>query len=1326
MQEVTPTDQKPESGLDESLRDSFLRAIAQSDLPIPLPGERLGGRTGKRYELQRVLGQGGMGAVFRAFDHELQRTVALKFLVLRDEGLDVVPLLREEAKAIARLDHENIVRIHDVAEWSVRAYQDEDSPPSSVPFLVMEYLEGRPLNALLKTGRLELRRALEIALDISAGLAHAHERHLVHRDIKPGNIFILPTGRAKLLDFGLARRTSLALPVSQGDTAGTPAYMSPEQWRGRLCDERSDVWAVGLVLFEMLTGERPFSRLGTRELRARVLSAEPMPSVRERRPELPEELARLVAAALVKEPEARIPHGAELLRRLRELQEHLTPIPARPRPEVPHWRQVTMVSCWLTPSEDIDPDLDPEDIREMEAAFHQACSRLVLEHGGSIPTCVGAEVLACLGYPLTRENDSEQAVHLALRLVREVRRELGRFSRTGLSVRVGVHTDQVVIADITPELHETTPALQGEAARVASWLAAQAPPDTVIISERTHALVAGSFQSEPLGSQPLLGPRGRVEVGLFRVLAARGNVFRFDRALVAGELTPLVGRERELRLLATWCEEGLRGGGRFILLRGEAGIGKSRLLQEFHDRYGREACIWMRCQCWLQFKSSAFYPLIDCLHRFIPLASGQPPEEKRGRLEARLKEIGLSPEHVEPLASLLSLPIPEGSPFIRLGPERQRELRVEALVAFLEQLARRQPVVVVLEDVHWADPSTLQFLEVLLGRLGGKRIVLLLTTRPELEHTWRSHPLFHELELERLTPELTGVLIHEVAGGRSVSAGTVMQLMGRTDGIPLFVEEMTRMVLDVDADRPLIPATLQEMLLARLDLLPPSCKALVQLASTLGREFSEELLHAVSFLDVDTLRGRLEHLEKARLLSRQGQPPAVTYVFRHALIQEAAYHSLLRKTRRQYHGRVVQVLLEQFPEQVECHPELLAQHHAGAGDADQAVEQWRRAGEHAAEKSAFAEACHHFNKGLEQLSRLPPSRERDRREVVLRAGLGLMLIALKGYTAQEAEAVYSRAFELCERLGDDVPLAVHWGLQSVALVRGEREAADRDFATQRRLVESSREPLVLLQAHSVLSGHCFWRGNYEGALRHSQEALSRVARYGASKFMSAELGTDGRHLRDVVLYAYMYHSGSDFACGRTRRASECANEALALAEATGQPYFVALVLTFTASRAYEQGRMESAYAQATRLRELSGENKFLFFLATGNCIQGAALAQRGDVPTGLERLQEGLGLLRAIGAMLACSYYLVMLAWTHLLAGQVEEGLAAVREGLELSEKGVAHRNLPSLKLVQGELLLQRGEVEAARASLAQSRELARRTGARRYALWAALRLASL
>jgi tetratricopeptide (TPR) repeat protein len=305
-------------------------------------------------------------------------------------------------------------------------------------------------------------------------------------------------------------------------------------------------------------------------------------------------------------------------------------------------------------------------------------------------------------------------------------------------------------------------------------------------------------------------------------------------------------------------------------------------------------------------------------------------------------------------------------------------------------------------------------------------------------------------------------------------------------------------------------------------------------------------------------------------------------------------------------------------------------------------------------------------------------------------------------------------------------LSVRWGLQSVALVGGEREAADRDFATQRRLVESSREPLVLLQAHSVLSGHCFWRGNYEGALRHSHEALSRVAEYGASKLMGAELGTDWRHLREVVLYAYMYQSGSDFVCGRARRARERGNEALALAEATGQPYFVLLVLTFAASRAYEQGRMESAYAQATRLRELSSENKFPYFLATSNCIQGAALAHLGEVPTGLERLQEGLGLLRAIGAMLTYSYYMVMLAGTRLLAGQVEEGLAAVREGLELSENGVTHRNIPLLKLVEGELLLRRGQVEEARASLEQSRELARRTGARRYALQASLRLAAL
>jgi serine/threonine protein kinase/tetratricopeptide (TPR) repeat protein len=1328
-------EQSIDIGLDASLADSFLAAVARPLTPVPFPGERLGGWQGQRYEVRQVLGQGGMGAVFRAFDHELQRTVALKFLLPSYGGPKAQPLLFEEAKAIARLDHENIVRIHDVAQWDVEDLPGEEPLPRGIPFLVMEYLEGESLRALLRRQRPRLKQTLAIALDVAAGLAHAHERHLVHRDIKPGNIFLLTNGRAKLLDFGLARPAAHDLAHSGLEMAGTPAYMSPEQWRGEPPDVRSDIWALGLLLFELLTGEYPLPLTTREEFRDRVTSAEPMPSVRERHPEIPEELARLIAAALAKAPEKRIANGAELLARLRELQEHLALEPtARTRPGVAQWRQVTMVSCWLSPTEESGDPLDVEDLGELQSLFHRACTRIVHEYGGTVSTCLGAEVLACIGYPVTREDDSERAVLMAMQLAEDLPRDLAAPSRRGLTVKVGVHTDRVVLADVTPELHGTTPAIQGRAPAIASWLASQAAPRCVLLSDRTYALVKNVFQVASQGQRLYTGPLGRLELGLFEVCEARQSMYRFDRALVSGELTPLVGRESELRRLARLCEESLSGRGGLILLRGEAGIGKSRLAQELHGLERLRTYTRCRCQCWPQSQSSAFHPLIEGLQRFFHFLPTDSAEQKRWKLQQRMEEAELPPEDAAPLAAFLLLPVAPDAPFARLAPERQREEGMRALVDLLQRVAARDPFILVLEDVHWADPSTRQFLDLLLEHIGGTRVCVLCTARPEFEHGWAGHPSFHELELERLSTEHTEALVWEVTRGRALPEQTLKQLTDRTDGIPLFVEELTRTVLEQGAaarssdgaDRPGIPATLHELLLARLDQLPPQQRALVQLAAILGRDFSYALLRAVSSLEESRLQRELAQLEQARVLSRHGWPPEATYSFKHALIQNAASQTLIRSMRQRYHGRVVQVLMEQFPQLSESQPELLAQHYTGAGRLEEAVGLWQRAGELAAARSAFVEAIHHFGTALEQLARLPHSRERDQREVVIRASLGLTLVPLKGYTATEVEEVFLRALELCERLGGDVPMSVLWGLWGIAHQRDRVEDVERILATHRHLLERSDEPLVQLQSHHALASHYYWRGEYDTAWWHSQQSMEHVAQCGPAALLHQGSEAERRHLTEVVLCTYVYHGSLALMRNDKRLAHEVFEEATVLAESTGHPFFICLVLLFNAIVPCELGQLELARERTDRLRALSIENKFLFFLAVGDCVLGAINARLGNAQVGIEQLRKGLGLFQAMGTALTSTYYMRHLAQACLLGGRIEEGLAVVREGLALADRGMLGKCIPELTRVQGELLLQRGELEAARSCFERALALALRGGGVFYGLRAKANLDTL
>ncbi|SEM26358.1 adenylate/guanylate cyclase [Stigmatella aurantiaca] len=1319
---------------DSDLQDTLLRKAAEklSKAPMPLPGDRLGGLSGHRYEILETLGGGGMGRIFRALDHELQRTVALKFLLpsARHTSVKGVSLLREEAQAIARLDHENIVRVHDVSEWSPLLAKDGPLVPMKVPFLVMEYLEGEPLHALLQRERPGLRRTFEIMTDVAKGLAHAHERGLVHRDLKPSNVFLLAHGKTKLLDFGLAWLLADASPTPSMAGVGTPAYMAPEQWRGEPPDTRADIWAAGLLLFELLTGERPFPKMGSRDFQARITSEEPMPSVRERCPELPEEVVRLVASSLAKNPLERPATGATLLQRLSELEERLGLRPQHSQADHAERRQVTLLSCSLSLATGPGRPLALDDPSEVEAAFHRACARIIHQHGGNVTTCVGTEVLACFGHPITREDDAARAVHAALCLKESLPRELRILGEQGLSVKTGLHTGLVSMDDTAPELQGVAAAIQGEAPRVASWLATQAEPNTILLSDRTYALVRGHFETRFLGQRAFAGLLGPRQVSLHHVLGARRLVSRFDRSLVVGSLTPLVGRERELRRLLALRSEALHGRGVFILLRGEAGIGKSRLLQELHNRDTRRSSIWVRCQCWPQFKNTAFHPLTNWLHRCLGFSPDALPEEKQRRLEEQLAQQGLSSEHVSALASILSLHVAEEPAFRQLASEHQREKILSALLAFIQAQAARQPLVLVVEDLHWADPSTLQFLKFLLAHVEKLGACVLLTARTEWEHSWSGRPSVHLLELNPLSPECTVAMLREASRGRPLSAEGLKQLANLTDGIPLFIEELTRAVLEQEGRAgaspeitPVaIPPTLHELLRARLDQLPPRRKALVQLAATLGREFSYELFRAIAFLDERELLRELDQLEQAGFLFRQGHPPYTMYTFKHTLIQNAAYQSLLRSTRQRYHARTVHVLSEQFPDMAEDQPELLAQHSTRAGLVELAVNQWRQAGQHAAAQSAFAEAISHFHRALEQLALLPASPERDNLEITLRAELGQALVTSRGFSSQEVEKEYTRARQLCEQFGD-VPLSVLWGIWVVVLVRADPEGSDHLAAHFRRQLEKREDPAALTVLHSALGSLAFWRGEYTLCKQHCLQAKTLFDSQGVSELLFQIRGSSQSHVSEQMLYAYLYLAFSEVMLGHADRARETYAEALEHAEATRHPYAIATALIFGTAIAREAGAPEEALEASHRAMALSTEHGIPITLAIGNCINGWATAQLGDMGEGIARLQEGLSLLRSMGALLVYPYYLGYLASLYLATGQIGEGLTSVEAGLESAEKHRVRNSVPELRRIQGELMLRQGEEAAGRAHLEQALMQARALGAKLHELRAAVSL---
>ncbi|NMO18337.1 protein kinase [Pyxidicoccus fallax] len=1310
------------------LEDSFLRQVARVEMdepPLrPIPGERLGGPDGRRFRILDDLGQGGMGLVLRAWDEVLLRTVALKFLAPQ-AGLSQASMLRREARAVARLDHENIVRLLDLSEWRVLPQEEQ------VPFLVMEYLDGESLSALLRRGPLGLRRALDILGPVAEGLAHAHARQVIHRDLKPGNVFLTRDGRVKLLDFGLARLAAQGTtPTGTLPIAGTPAYMAPEQWRGLPQDARTDIWAAGLLLFEMLTGAPPFRPGSSEELREQILSRAPLPSVRERLPELPEAVEHLLSQALAREPGRRFPSATVLLEHVEALSRSLG---ARSRAEAgsPQHRQVTLVACRLA---GLDSRLGPGDVNELVDAFQKRAQQLLHQYGGGLTLGMGDELVACFGHPVAHEDDAEQAVRagreLADLLARTRCEQFPHLPDLKLAIRVGIHTDRVVMG--SPGAGEwTVTAISGEAPKLAAWLASEAEPGTVLLSQSTQALVQGVFETESLGGRVFAGLGRTVDLGVYRLGRERKALSRFERSRGDGALTPLVGRERELRALEAHWEEARRGRGSFVLVRGDAGIGKSRLIQELGTLAMQgPACCW-RAQCWRQSSNSALLPFIELLQRMLELTCMEEPARKRERLEVRLGVLGLPPDDLELLALLLSIPVSEGSPVLGLSPEERKERTREALSRLLARVPER-PVFIVLEDVQWADPSTLELLGFLLGQVSTARLLVVMSARTGFSPPWSEGPSFHTLTLERLSAAHTEAMVREVARGGPLPTETVQHLVEKAEGVPLFIEELTRMVLERspqagDALAPSIPVTLYELLLARLDQLLPRQKALAQLCAVVGRAVSVSLL---ARLDTRREEGALEQvlseLVDAGVLQREESRLAdgPRYRFRHVLIQDAAYQSLLRTARREHHGRIARVLEREYPEVAEAQPEWLAHHFTGAGEAERAIHYWLRAGESATERSAFVESLGHFRQGLALLDALPDARERIRNEIALRLALVATLMELEGLDASELEQTQERLQELLQQVDADwIPTGMaHWTLFLCVYSLGSIPAA---WVLARRLLEGGARQgndALLGHGHRMRASVLFMRGEFvaaEGALREGVTFFAERGRQCS--------GTPGIRRPGLIPLSAIHANASSVhsILGQPEQAREHARTALRLADEGGHPFSRVYVRVLLSIAHQLRREAKAGLAWADSAGALAAKHGLVTWFGWAQTLRAWALADLGQPREGLEQLR----IFRSSRVWTRVGFrpFLPALGAVHadmlLKLGSYDEGLRVVREGVEWMARADEHFFEAELYRVQGELLRQAGREDEAGSWLHRAVDVARMQRARTLELRAAVSL---
>ena len=937
------------------------------------------------------------------------------------------------------------------------------------------------------------------------------------------------------------------------------------------------------------------------------------------------------------------------------------PAASAPRPPEAKRRQLTVLFCDLVDSTCLSRQLDPEDYREVVRAYQAASAEVVQRFDGYIAQYLDDGLLVYFGYPQAHEDDAQRARLAGLEMVQSIASLNTRLTRDRglrLAGRVGIHTGAVVVGAIGGGGRQEQLAL-GDTPNLAARLQGLAAANTVVVSATTHGLIEGFFTCQALGEHALKGVEEPMLV--YQLLAESGAQTRLDTVAPHG-LTPLVGREQELGLLLAHWAQSAEGRGQVVLLSGEAGIGKSRLVEVLREHLGREPAMWLTFRCSPYHTNSALYPVIAHLQRALHFQRDEPAAARLDRLESALQATHLPLEEAVPLmAALLSVPLAARYPPLQWSPQKHKQKTQEALVAWLVAEAERQPVLAVWEDLHWADPSTLELLGLILDQTPTASLCTLLTCRPEFSPPWTLRSYLTQLTLTRLTRPQVEEMVQRITGGKALPAEVVQQVVAKTDGVPLFVEELTKMVLEsgllqereghYELTAPLpplaIPATLQDALMARLDRLAEG-KAVAQLGAVLGRTFAYELLQAVASLDELALWRGLVQLVQAEVLYQRGVPPHATYMFKHALLQEAAYQSLLRSTRQQYHQRTAQVVAERFPDLAETQPELLAQHYTEAGLSALAIPYWQRAGEGALQRSAHVEAIAHLSRGLGLLETLPPTPERTRQEIVLYSALGGALMATRGYAAPEVEQAYRQAYQLCQQTGDPGPLfPVLAGLALFYTVRAEHQTA-REVAEQLlTIAQDQPDPVFRLQAHTILEAILFYLGELAAAQAQAEQGIALYDRQQHRSLVSLYVGNDPgvTCLAEVAMIQWLL--------GYPDQALQRGREALALAQELAHPFSRAFALIWVARFHLQRRDWQAAEALLEALIALCTEQGFAFYLAGGMAFRGCALAGQGRVEERIAEIRQGLAAMRATGAEVG----------TALVSGPVGGSVWAERAG---------------------------------------------------------------
>ncbi|MEH2513886.1 class 3 adenylate cyclase/predicted ATPase [Nitrobacteraceae bacterium AZCC 1564] len=968
---------------------------------------------------------------------------------------------------------------------------------------------------------------------------------------------------------------------------------------------------------------------------------------------------------------------------------------ARPPASVER-RQLTVMFVDLVGSTDLSQRLDPEELREIMRAYQDTVAGEIARLEGHVAKFLGDGVLAYFGWPRASEDAAEQAVRAGLAVAAAVS-GISAGAGPQLAARIGIATGVVVVGDLLGEGAAKEEAVSGETPNLAARLQQAAEPGTVVIADSTRRLVGDLFELVELGSRQLKGFAEPVPA--WRAIGEGSAESRFE-ALHGAHVTPLVGRSEELDLVLSRWRQAKGRAGQVVLIFGEPGIGKSRLVLALRERLEAEPIRLVSYACSPHHVNSPLFPFISQLERAARFAPDDVAEERLERLESLLCQDGndLPSEAVPLFADLLG--IPNGTPgaLLDMSPQQRKALLFRTFLARLDRLAARGPVLMMLEDAHWLDPTSRELFDQIVERLQGLPVLLIATFRPELSPPWIGFPHVTLLTLNRLPQEQVVELVDRITEGKALPAEVLRQILVRTEGVPLFTEELTKAVLEAGIlrkvgdryalARPLpslaIPATLHDSLMARLDRLAP-VKEVAQIGSCIGREFDHELLAAVVSMPEAELATALDRLVAAELVFRRGLSPAATYVFKHALVRDAAYESLLKRRRQELHARIATSIEARFPQLVEAQPELVARHFGEAGLAEKAISYWLRAGRLAAARSANIEAIAHFRSGLECAQALPPGVSRSRFELTLQLALGGPLIATKGFASSEVEAAYQRAQELSRELQSETDLlAALRGLGYVYHVRANMRGATGLVEETITLAERSGDPALLAEADHFAGVVSFHLGKFQSA----RNWLEKAGKY-RGRDHSEVYGLN----MSVFCRAYISHC--DWHLGYPIRSLEIAEEGLALARDISHPFSIAQALNYLAMLHQFRRRPEAALKSAAEAHDICTEYRFDYYGAWSSLVRAWAIAESGQLDEGLAAFDAALEDFRRTNAGLRISHHLGLLAELHRKAGEVVAGLRLVDEALAIADANSESWCDVELHRERGELLLRAAGEEA-------------------------------